>query len=88
MAKRQMVEVRLYECGIFEVNDINNNYKTRKYRGCKDKDGMIYDSYFCLKSSWRKYLIKLIDESIKNIDEDISSSISKRCKMVALKISI
>jgi len=64
---REMVCVRLYEDGTYEVEDIDSRYVTQKLFGGCEK-GM-FEAYNCLKDRWQYYLLKLL--STTEIDKEI-----------------
>ncbi len=64
--KREMVKVILYENGTYEVKDIESDYATQRLVGWVN--GSKCDIYYCYKSKWRSYLMKLLDTSAINKD--------------------
>lgn len=81
---REMVSVRLYEDGIYEVEDIDPKYTTTRLYG--SKNGKHCDIYFCPKASWKKYLLELI--STKDIDEKIKELEWQKKKLERLREKI
>ena len=64
---REMVCVRLYRDGTYEIEDIDSRYVTQRLVGCCDKG--YFEEYHCLKSRWKYYLLKLLDTA--EIDKEI-----------------
>ena len=80
MAKREMVAVRLFEDGTYEVNDIDSNYVTQRYYGNR------CDTYYCSKAKWKEYLLKLC--STERIDKQIAELTKRKKKMEKLRIKL
>ena len=66
--KREMVEVVLYEDGTYTVEDADSNLATQRMWGWRN--GKDCDVYYCFKSRWKEYLVKLL--STKDIDRKIA----------------
>lgn len=81
---REMVCVRLYEDGTYEVNDIDSSYATQRLFGLCEKG--TFDAYYCRKDKWRCYLLKLIDTS--RIDKEIKELQKRKRDMQKLKDKI
>lgn len=76
MNKREMVEVILFEDGIYEINDIDEDYATQKLTGhINHKNCSIYH---CKKKQSKKYLLKLMKDQIKDVDDEVKRL--KKCK--------
>lgn len=81
---REMVSVRLYEDGTYEVEDISPHYATVRLYG--SKGGKHCDAYYCPKASWKKYLLKLL--STKDIDKKIKELQWQKKKIERLREKI
>ena len=79
--KREMVEVILYADGTYEVVDIPSYYATERYYGMRNDKH--FTSYYCPKSKWKYYLMKLL--STKDIDKQIEELKKKKRMMEELK---
>jgi len=79
--KREMVEVTLYEDGTYTVEDIDSCYATQKLWGWRNDQKC--ESYHCLKSRWKDYLVKLLNT--KDIDQEIAELKKKKRAKEALK---
>lgn len=76
MNKREMVEVILFEDGTYEINDINEDCATQKLVGViNHKNCSIYR---CKKEKSKSYLLKLINDQIKDVNDQVK--ILKECK--------
>ena len=82
--KREMVTVTLWEDYTYEVKDVNPAYATSKFAGWKN--GMPCIGYYCLKTRWKNYLLKLIDP--KKIDKEIEELQRKKRRVEKLKKKI
>lgn len=82
--KREMVEVTLYEDGTYTVEDADSRYATQRMYGYHN--GKRYDSYYCFKSRWKEYLVKLL--STKDIDREIAELKKKKRAKETLKAKI
>lgn len=79
--KREMVEVALYEDGTYTVEDVDSRYATQRMYGYRNgKDCKIY---YCFKSRWKEYLVKLL--STKDIDRKIEELKKKKRAKESLK---
>ena len=81
---REMVSVRLYEDGTYEVKDIEHHYATQRLTG--SCNGKRCEIYFCPKASWKKYLLKLI--STNDIDKEIKELEWQKKKLERLREKI
>ena len=79
--KREMVKVTLYANGKYTVEDISPDHATKRL--CGMKDGMNVDIYYCLKKSWKKYLLRLL--STTEIDRQIAELKRQKQKIIELK---
>ena len=84
MAKREMVRVSLYEDGNYEVKDVESYHVTQRMWGVYD--GKHVDIYYCLKSKWKYYLLKLL--STNDIDKQIAELKKKKRMMEKLRDKI
>ena len=81
---REMVCVRLYRDGTYEVKDIDSSYATQRLAGSCEKG--TFDVYYCRKDKWKYYLLKLIDTS--RIDKEIKELQKRKRDMQKLKDKI
>lgn len=79
-----MVSVSLYEDGTYTVEDIPNYYATQKLYGMRD--GKNRQIYYCLKSKWKVYLLKLL--STNDIDKQIAKLNQQKNNIIKLKKQI
>ena len=85
--KKEMIEVIFYENdATSEVNDIDGNYKTQEM--CGYRNGELIRKYHCEKSRWKKYLLKLLNSSIKGLTSDIRMLDKKKKRIEKLKEQI
>lgn len=82
----QMVEVILYEDGRYEVNDVAERYATTHLYRCAH--GVEGEMYYCKKSRWKFYLLKLVRSIEKSLDKQIAELNEKRNKIASLKIEL
>ena len=81
---REMVRVRLFKDGTYEVKDIDSIYATQRLAGCCEKGTV--DIYHCPKSRWKYYLLKLLDTT--EIDKEIKELQKRKRNMQKLKDKI
>lgn len=81
---REMVRVRLYEDGTYEIEDIESYWATQRLGGCCSKG--FYQEYHCLKGRWKYYLLKLFDTA--KIDKEIKELQKRKRDMQKLKSKI
>lgn len=77
MAKREMVEVVLYEDGTYSVTDVDSSHTTQRMYG--SYAGKSIDLYFCPKANWKKYLLRLL--STKDLNKKIRE-LQKKKKVI------
>ena len=82
--KREMVKVILYEDGTYTVEDVDSSYATQRMYGCRN--GKNCDIYYCFKSRWKEYLVRLL--STNDIDRQIDELKKKKRAKEALKTKI
>lgn len=81
---KEMVSVRLYEDGTYDVKDIESYYATQRL--CGSYNGKHCEIYYCPKASWKKYLLKLL--STKDIDKEIKELEKQKKKIERLREKI
>lgn len=81
MAKREMVSLRLYEDGKYEVVDACSDLATYHFFGVKD--GKNCEGWVCKKTMWKHYLLKLL--STKQIDKEIAELKKRKKNIIELK---
>lgn len=82
--KREMVKVILYEDGTYTVEDTSPNCATQRMWGMRN--GKDCDIYYCFKSRWKEYLVRLL--STKDIDREIAELKKQKKAKEALKARI
>lgn len=83
---REMVEVRLWEDGTYEVEDTEPHFATQKLYSYDGKLGRNGKAYICKKEKWKYYLMKLL--STNDIDNQIRELKKKKKAMEQLKEKI
>lgn len=81
---REMVKVILYENGTYEVKDIEADHATQRLVG--RVNGSKCDIYYCHKSKWKSYLLRLLDTNA--IDENIRELQKRKKAIERLRVRI